>query len=443
MKYKFIVVIFLLWTTVAHSQSQNTTVNSNNPTLFSLEDCIRYAEEHNYTLQTAGLNITSSEINLKQAKENIAPSISASASQGLGTNHYQHAVSWNGNYGINAGMTLFKGLSNYNSIKQSKLQVEQSNLELEQNKNNIRVSIIQAFLNIMMNEDLLVYQQEVLKSSQEQKEQGEQQFRVGKILESEYKMLQAQFTSDSFNIENTKINIQNNYLTLKNLLAIDPASEVQIVRPDSATLFKSLEIPQLQDMMTQSMNYLPELKMMDNAITNAQYDVKLQKANYYPSLSLNAGISTGYNNSNLTDNLGWGTQLWHGLGENVGLSLSVPIYQRSSVRHSVQQAELRVQQAELSQKETEYQVSRELQQYYLDVLSAQNDYRVAEAQREAYEANYNAYNFKFKYGAVTAVDLIQQQTNYLNQLNKFMQAKYAFVLERKILDVMMGVPVKF
>ena len=130
------------------------------------------------------------------------------------------------------------------------------------------------------------------------------------------------------------------------------------------------------------------------------------------------------------------------MGENIGLNLSIPIYQRSSVRHNVQLAELRVQQAELSQKETEYQVGRELQQYYLDVLSSQNDYHVAEAQKDAYEANYNAYSFKFKYGSVTAVDLIQQQTNYLNQLNKYMQAKYSFVLERKILDVMMGVPVK-
>lgn len=441
MKHTFLISILLLAIMpVSFSQQPETSANALS---FSLEDCIRYAENHNYTLQTAGLNVNSSEISLRQAKENIAPSVSASVSQGLGTNHYQKSVSWNGNYGISAGMTLFNGLSNYNSIKQSKLQVEQSQLQLEQNKNSIKVSLIQAFLNIMMNEDMLEYQQKVLKSSQEQMEQGEQQFRVGKILESEYKMLQAQHTSDLYNIENTKINIQNNYLTLKNLLAIDPAADIRIVRPDSATLFKSLEIPELQELLTRAKNYLPELKIKENAVTDAEYDVKIQKSNFYPSLSLNAGISTGYNSNNLKENLGWGTQLWHGLGENIGLNLSIPIYQRSMVRHNVQQAQLRVQQAELSQKETEYQIGRELQQYYLDVLSAQNDYRVAEAQKDAYEANYNAYSFKFKYGSVTAVDLIQQQTNYLNQLNKYMQTKYAFVLERKILDVMMGLPVTF
>jgi hypothetical protein len=42
---------------------------------------------------------------------------------------------------------------------------------------------------------------------------------------------------------------------------------------------------------------------------------------------------------------------------------------------------------------------------------------------------------------VTAVDLIQQQTNFLDKLNDFMEAKYSYVLKRKILDVYMGVPV--
>lgn len=441
-KYLYLNFLLLLVTLSLYGQGNVSSERKINTSSFTLEDCIQYAENHNFTLQNVELNVQSSEINLRQAKENIAPSVSASASQGFNANNYQKSVGWNGNYGISAGMTLFKGLNNYNFIKQSKLQVEQSNLELEESKNRIRISIIQAFLSIMANEDLLTYQQDVIKSSQERMEQGEQQFRVGQILESDYKMLQAQYTSDLYNIENTKINIQNSYLTLKNLLAIDPNQEITIVRPDSATLFKSLEIPELHEMIDKSMNYLPELKMAQNEITSAEYDVKLQKSNFYPSLSLNAGISTGYNNSNMAENLGWGTQLWHGLGENVGLNLNIPIYQRSQVRNNVKQAQLRVQQAELSQKETEYQINQELQQYYLDVQSAHNDYLVAEAQKDAYEANFNAYSFKFKYGAVTAVDLIQQQTNYLNQLNKYMQAKYSFVLQRKILDVMMGIPVK-
>ena len=409
----------------------------------TLEECLQYAEAHNFSIQSANINISTSELNLKQAKLNIAPSVSASASQNVNFGNYEKSVGWGGNYGINAGMTLFNGLSNANKIKQNKLGVEQSELQLESNKNNIRVSVIQAFLSVMMNEELLNYQQKVLNSSNEQMEQGRQQLEVGQILESDYKMLQAQYTSDLYNIENTKNNIQSNYLTIKNLLSMDPSTKLSIVFPDSATLFKSLDLPSLQELIDRSTNYLPELKMSENDITSAEYDVKIQKANFYPTLSASAGISTGYNGSNLTSpNTGWGTQLWHGLGENIGLNLSIPIYQRGSVRNNVKLAEYRVEQLELEHKETEYQVNQDLQKSYLDVASAQNDFVAAEAKTDAYLANYKTYSMRFKYGSVTAVDLIQQQTNFLNQLNNYMQAKYSYVLRRKILDVYMGIPVK-
>ena len=422
--------------------SNITAQESSDKKYFTLEECLQYAESNNFSLQSANINISSSELNLKQARENIAPTVSASASQSFNFGNYEKSVGWGGNYGINAGMTLFNGLSNANKIKQSKLNVEQSQLQLESNKNNIRVSIIQAFLAIMMNEDMLEYQQQVLTASKEQMDQGKQQLDVGQILESDYKMLQAQYTSDLYNIENTKHNIQSNYLTLKNLLSIDPAKEIVISRPDSTTLFKNLELPALQELIDRSTNYLPELKMSENEIASAEYDVKIQKAGFYPTLSANAGISTGYNGSNLTSpNTGWGTQLWHGLGENIGLSLNIPIYQRSTVRNNVKQAQYRAEQIELENKETLYKVHRDLQQSYLDVATAQNEFIAAEAKKDAYLANYKTYKLRFQYGSVTAVDLIQQQTNFLNQLHQFMQAKYSYVLKRKILDVYMGLPV--
>ena len=437
MKHHFVIVgLILLVFSNIHAQENNIKQT------FTLEECLQYAESNNFSLQSEVIDVSTSELNLRQAKENIAPTVSASATQGFNFGNYEKSVGWNGNYGISAGMTLFNGLSDYNKIKQSKLNVEQSQLSLESSRNSIRISVIQAFLAIMMNEEILGYQQQVLTASREQMEQGRQQFEVGQILESDYKMLQAQYTSDLYNIENTKHNIQSNYLTLKNLLSIDPLTEISITPPDSATLFKNLELPELQELITRSTNYLPELKMSQNEITSAEYDVKIQKANYYPTLSANAGISTGYNGSNLTSpNTSWGTQLWHGLGENIGLSLNIPIYQRGSVRNSVKLAEYRTEQAKLQNKQTVYKINQELQQSYLDVAKAQNDFIAAEAKKEAYFANYKTYNLRFKYGSVTAVDLIQQQTNFLNQLNQFMQAKYSYVLQRKILDVYMGIPV--
>jgi len=144
------------------------------PTRLSLEGCLKYAEEHNYTLQNAKLDQSVSEINYKQAKLQMSPTVSASASQGFSNSHSSTngGVDWTGNYGLSAGITLFNGLNTFNTIKQRKLNITQSELALEQQKNQVNIQIVQAFLNILMNEELSVYQKEVINKSREQKEQG-------------------------------------------------------------------------------------------------------------------------------------------------------------------------------------------------------------------------------------------------------------------------------
>lgn len=409
------------------------------PMRFSLEDCLKYAEEHNYTLQNAKLDQSVSEINYKQAKLQMSPTVSASASQGFSYSHssMNGGADWTGNYGLSAGVTLFKGLNTFNTIKQRKLDITQNSLLFEQQKNQLNIQIVQAFLNILMNEELSVYQKEVINKSREQMQQGYQRYKVGQILESDYLLLQAQYVSDSVNYENTLLNLNNNYITLKALLAISPSTPIDIQKPDTSSMLKNLMIPSLQEVVDKAFDYLPELKYSQNRIESANYDVKIAKSSYYPSLSLNAGVSTGYSSNNGA----FGTQLGDRLGENVGLSLNIPIYNQNRARASVKIAKIGVQQAENDLQEKQINILQDLEKYYVSVNEAENDYRVATIREKAYAANFEAYNMKFMYGTITAADLLTQQNNYLSALNTYMQNKYSFVLQRKILDILTGVPV--
>ena len=430
-KYTLLTVLFLLIAGLLHAQEQ--------PLRFSLEDCLKYAEEHSYALQNAKLDQTVSEINYKQAKLQMSPTVSASASQGFSYSHnsVNGGADWTGNYGLSAGITLFNGLNTFNTIKQRKLDITQSSLAWEQSKNNVNIQIVQAFLNILMNEELSVYQKDVIKKSREQMEQGYQRYKVGQILESDYLLLQAQYVSDSANYQNTLLTLQNNYVNLKSLLAISPTASMEVVKPDTSSMMSNLSIPSMQEVIDRAMDYLPELKINKNRIESANYDVKIAKSAYYPSLNLNAGISTGY----VAGNGAFGTQLGDRLGENVGLSLNIPIYNQNRARASVKLAKIGVQQAENNLQSQQIEILEELQRYYNAVNEAQNNYEVSSIREKAYEANFNAYNMKFMYGTITAADLLTQQNNYLSALNTYMQNKYSFVLQRKILDILTGVPV--
>lgn len=423
-----ILILFLVLATLLNAQEQ---INS-----FTLEECLKYAEEHNYTLQNARLDKTSSEINYKQAKLLMTPTISASATQGYGHQH-NSGSDWTGNYGISAGITLFNGLNVYNTIKQNKLGVTQAELTYNYSKDQLNIKIVQAFLSILMNEELLGFQKDVINKSREQLEQGLHRFQAGQILESDYLLLEAQYVSDSTNYNNTLIALNNSYITLKGLLAINTIIDMEVVKPDSAKMTQNLRIPELQEVIDRAFDYLPELKLSKSRIESANYNVKIAQSNYYPSLYLNAGVSTGYNSS--VGNIG--NQFGDRLSESVGLSLNIPIYNQNKARASVKLAKIGVQQAENDLQQTQLDVLQELQKYYLQVNEAENNYNVSAIKAKAYYSNFQAYNMKFMYGTITAADLLTQQNNYLSALNTYMQDKYSFVLKRKILDIVMGVPV--
>lgn len=268
-------------------------------------------------------------------------------------------------------------------------------------------------------------------------EQGYQRFKVGQILESDYLLLEAQYVSDSANYENTLLALNNNYITLKILLAMNPSANIELIKPDTAAMMRNLTVPTLQEVIDKAFDYLPELKYSKNRIESANYDVKIAKSSYYPSLNLNAGVSTGYS----AKNGDFGTQLGERLGENVGLSLNIPIYNQNRARANVKLAKIGVQQAENDLLAQQNNILQDLEKYYISVNEAENNYRVSTIREKAYAANFNAYNMKFMYGSITAADLLTQQNNYLSALNTYMQNKYSFVLQRKILDILMGVPV--
>ena len=423
-----LILLFFICGLTAFPQSSQMT----------LPECIQYAERNNPTLQSASLDVDVAEIRLKQTRLQMAPVVTANAGQNFGYSHGSEQFSINGNYSINAGIDIFNGLNTYNSIKQSQVQLTQAQLQAEQQKNTVRIQIIRSYLTILMNQEMLEYQRNVLESSRQQVAEGEQKYKVGQILESDYLMLQAQYLADSTNMENTMIAIDNEYVALRNYLNMSRNQSLTVVTPDSTRLAASMTVPELDEVLRRAFDYLPDVKISRNNVEIAEYDVKIAKSGYYPSLSASAGIGTGYNAAYGNGNDGLTSGLYKGLNESIGLNLSIPIYKQSSVRNNVKIKNIQVQQAELALKNTEETVTREIEAYHLDLKKAYNNYQLSELQKSAYYSNYMTYNQRFQYGAITTVDLLQQQTNYLNILSNYMQNKYNYLMQLKVLDVYMG-----
>jgi len=250
--------------------------------------------------------------------------------------------------------------------------------------------------------------------------------------------LKAQSATAKSNIVNTKTTIVNNMIALKNLLSMDPMATLDIVYPNAEEIDALSLLPPQDVALQRCLETSPTLKLSQSSIDIANNGIQLARAGYYPTLSLGGSLGT----SHTPNYSGFDTQLSNNFNQRISLSLSIPIFDNYRTKSQVTQSKIALMQAELSKKEQQLSVSQTLVQEYQNVISFYSQYKANNVSEDAYYKTYLAYKAKFNAGAATVVDLLQQQNNYLNALNSFIQSKYGFLLNRKILDVYMGEEIK-
>ena len=400
---------------------------------FTLEDCIRFAFANSYERKSMELTGKSLEASYEQSKLQRLPSLSASVGQNISNN--ANGWSSSGNVGVGSSVTLYQGGNINNTIEQNRLNLERNEVQMERYDNQTILQILQSFLTVLGNQELLKYQLEVLKTSGEQLKQGRVRYQVGSILESDLLLLEAQYYSDSNNVVDTRINIENNLLDLKVLLSMNPTDELTIVTPNTDNLDDLKEsLPSEDEAISLAMDYMPDVRLSDYDIKLAEKSVAMAKGNYLPSVSANANVGMGILSFD-----GTGLQQWYSTPtESAGISVSIPIFSKGSTRANVKKSQIALEQAQLDYDQTQLSVRQTVVQTYRNVVSAYNAYKVSEVRENAYSKSFEAYNTQYRYGKITTVELLQQQNNYLNALNTYIQNKYSLLMKRKILDVYMG-----
>lgn len=400
---------------------------------FSLEDCLRFAFANSNDRKSMELTGESLKVTYDQSKKQWLPNLNASVGENFSNNENGWSVS--GNVGVGSSMTLYQGGNIRRTVEQNQLNMERNEVQLERYDDQLVLQILQNFLTIIGNQELLNYQMEVISMSREQLKQGRARHKVGAILESDLLLLEAQYYSDSNSMVDTRINIENNLLDLKVLLSMEPTDYLEIVAPNTDNLDNlRTSLPPEEEAISLALEYMPDLRLSDYDIRLAENSVEMARGNYFPTISANANVGMGV----LSFDSNGGKRWYNTPSESVGVSMSVPIYNRGATKANVKKSRIALEQAQLDYEQAQLVARQTVVQAYRDVVSAYNSYKVLQVREEAYSKSFNAYNIQFQYGSITTVELLQQQNNYLNVLNSYIQNKYSLVMKRKILDVYMG-----
>lgn len=415
--------------------------------LWTLRRCIDYALQNNIQIKTQEVALETAEASLEQAKAAQYPTLNFSSSFGANFhnvntyNEYMEktaGVSMSNNFGLNSGLTLYQGGRLRNTVKQSQVQRDATELDTEQARIDLEISVAQAFLQVLYNHEALDLNRQAEQLSARQVERGEQLFQAGSISRVELAQLKSQHSSDQYQTVSAENTLEASRLKLKQLLelGLDQPFDIQYPPVDDAVV--GAPIPDLADVYAEALATLPQMRSSALDIESADLAVKIAKGSAMPSISMNAGLSTGYSSGT---GVTYFDQLGNKLGESVGLNLSLPIFNNKQVRTNVRRAELQLENARLQEESTRKQLLSTLESLRNDAVSAQQRYFASKAQLEASTESFRLVTEQFNAGIKNTVELLNEKNNYLNALSQQLQAKYQALLAEKLLERYMNQPI--
>ena len=407
---------------------------------WTLQECLDYAYQNNIQVRQSRNNQLSGIEDTKQAKAALFPSLVASTTQSY-TNYPSSEVtdnnSYTGTYGITAGMTIFEGGKLRTEVKRQKVQNQMDALSVEESVNDIRIAIVQAYMQCVYAADAVRINRSTAEASKAQRDRAEEMLRTGSISRVDFAQLQSQYSSDEYQIVVAGSTLDNYKLQLKQLLELDIMEEMNPAVPGVKEENVLKALPPKNEVYETALKVMPQIRRGELGIEAAKLEEKSARAGFFPSISLSASVGTGHMSNNDFES---GSQIWNRFNENVGLTLNIPIFSNRKNRTAVNKAKIALNDSYLEWTSLQKELLRNVESAYLDAVSAQAQYLSAREKEKYARESYELTSEQFRVGVKNTVELITAQNEYSAAQQQVLQAKYLTLLSIELLTIYQGLP---
>ena len=448
------------------------------PETLTLQKSLEIALVNNLQIKRSSLDADVSSINLKQAKYNLLPDISADITHGLNqgrsidpfSNTYVEQNLKFANLSLSGGITLFNGLIRQNTIKQNALVYEASKMELQQIKDNVTLNVILTYFQILSNEDLLNQLELQAKLTEKQVERSELMNKEGAILPAQLSDLKGQLANDQLQIINTRNSVSASKIALTQLMNIDYKADFKIERLITNQLTKPYDAS--SEVIYQAA--LQQLAMIKASILrkeSAQKSIQVARGGRLPVLGLYSNLYSNYSSAatnnvlksttNVTTadfvdfngtrlpvisqqsnyeskSIKYANQLKNNYSSSFSLGLKIPIFNAWRVRSQVALAKIDLNSAEISEQSIRVQLKQTVDLAWMNMQTAFQKYEVSAKQVEFYNASFQSAEARFNAGASTVVDYTIAKNNVDRANISLINSRYDYLLRTKILDYYQG-----
>jgi outer membrane protein len=420
---------------------------------WSLRECCDYAIEHNISIKQQENQCRQQEIQLSTAKNSRLPDVNGSVGQNFSfgrgltmDNTYTNTNTSSTSFQLGANLPLFTGFEIPNQIKLSKLNLEAATADLEKAKNDIRMQVAQAYVQILYDMEIadVAHRQIAIDSAQVARLQAFVD--NGKASEAELSQQKATMANSKLTATQADNNLKLELLALSQLLELPSPEGFTVVRPNPDELAKLMNQDKLitpDDIYAEALGVKPEILSQQLKLKGTEHSIKIAQAGHYPTLSLSGGLGTNYYTTSGFKSESFGKQLENNFSQYIGLNLSVPIFSRFQTRYRIRSARIDQANQQLQLDNTKKTLYKEIQQVYYNAQNAQSKEK---SSAEAVQSSKDAFDLvqaKYENGKATITEFNEAKNNYMKSESDLVQARYENLYQQALLEFYRGKELNF
>ncbi|MEP3209078.1 MAG: TolC family protein [Maribacter sp.] len=420
---------------------------------WTLDDCVAYALDHNLQLNDLDFTEQANRESYRQSVRNLLPLVNASSNYTVNSGRAEDPNTgtfvvqdfFSNNYSIQSSIDLFQGFQKINSIKASKFLYHAAKEERLQQKYLLAFRVMQAFNNIRFSDGLVAIANEQLEVSKTNYQLVEKQIELGLMAGADLYEAKSTLLNDELNLTQSENQLAAAKLALIQEMNLENTSEIEII----PNIPQVKETKTTQEMRSDSVyskarEFLPLIKAQELRAQAAKKQVGIARGNLYPSISLFAGVGTGYFETfrdSLDNTLPFREQFRDNTSRFYGLSLNVPISNGWSARSRVKQAKIEKLRAENNLKVQEQVLFQTIQQLVQEYNSLLVEIDQSNQNMQAQRLAFTIAQKRYEKGMINGIELFTAKNLFANAQNANLQVRLRSEVNKSTLDFYRGLPV--
>lgn len=408
---------------------------------WTADDCMLYAVEHNFDVKSAELTHDNDRLDYRKAVGSFFPTVGASLSlQGSfgrsidpATNTYDNLRTLSNGYSLSLSWDIFTGGQIVNQFKQAKAQKRLSESALQSQKDEIAISVLDAYVNLQYYTELLRITGLKLEESRALLVQTQRMKELGLKSAVDLSQAEAQVADDDYTHTTTQSMFINSLIKLKNTMNFPVADTLELAGPENPIYHAGGDYS-AAEVMEFARHNNPIIRQAELNKEIAKYSLRSAKGSWAPTISLSAGLSDYYYRHIGSENLPFKEQMDVNFGQYVGISMSIPIFDGLSRSNTVKKARNQAREARLDYDRRLYELQSSVEQAVTDRDNAEKEAAKMAGKEKSDSIAYRFAKRKYDEGLMSFLDMQKLMNTWFESQAEHVRCRLLFDVKRRLVD---------